>query len=734
MLDLPIADYRQEILESVDTNQVTIITAETGAGKSTQVPQYLAEHGYLKVVITQPRILAARNLAERVSQEWVNRFSADVVGYRTAHERNDTEQTVILYCTDGLQLVREITGEGTGERQVLVLDEIHEWNQNMEVLIAWAKKRCQEDPAFKLLIMSATIDAKSLANYFKAGIPITVPGRSYPITIRQGHDLVDEIINQFQQAAPNLLVFLPGKSEIEQVAARLSPTISVPIIPLHSQLTAEQQQLAFANHPAGKIVLSTNIAQTSITIDDIDTVIDSGLERRIEIKNGVEGLFIGQISQADCLQRAGRAGRTKPGNYVLAALDRLPCSTLNMRSAYAVPEITRIHLDRLVLRLANVGIDIEELEFFHAPPTGSIIEAKQTLLTLGAMTADHQVTGIGEKMERFPVESRYARMLVEAEKAATSTRLKLLLIIAIQEVGGIVRGGSRSLGWLQFTGQNRSDLLAQYDLYVALAHIDPEEWEQLGVIAKNVEKATEVMERMAGAEVIPVEPIKKSEEVELVRYILAGQIDQVWSVSSNNEVVSFSGGRPREFSGGSVVKRMGLIIGTPFDLEVQTGNGLETLHLVQGITAIDPSWLVAVAPEYFKAQPKAVFFDSTTGTLARSWLVIYRGKLIKGISAPLLEQSKENKQLFVELLAKWIYVQVEESRHRLQKKSGQRRAAVPLHRVNLRVKATIGGVVSLDEISEQQYRTLMKLKSFSSYTKQHELLKKSDASKRGVRR
>ena len=157
---LPIFDFRKQIVNAVDRQQVTIITAETGAGKSTQVPQYLADHGYTKVIVTQPRILAARNLSHRVREEWAIRTGKDsdeIIGYRTAHERDDSLNTRILYCTDGLQLVREITGAGINEKQVLVLDELHEWNENMEVLVAWAKKRCQEEPRFKVVIMSATI-------------------------------------------------------------------------------------------------------------------------------------------------------------------------------------------------------------------------------------------------------------------------------------------------------------------------------------------------------------------------------------------------------------------------------------------------------------------------------------------------------------------------------------------------------------------------------------------------
>jgi len=300
-----------------DNNQVTIITAETGAGKSTQVPQYLAEHGYQKIIVTQPRILAARNLSGRVRQEYSWRMGKDctnLIGYRTAHERDDDTSNVILYCTDGLQLVRELTGSGTRDKQVLILDEIHEWNENMEVLIAWARRRCEEDPGFKVVLMSATIEAGSLAAYFGSAAPITIPGRTYDVEKRYGNNLVDEVVQQLSTRTSNMLVFLPGKAEIENVAEAIAGAAkNVPVIPLHSQLSPEMQQRAFDSYPQGKVILTTNVAQTSITIDDIDTVIDSGLERRAEVQTVLKVCLLrrshrqivcsGQVGQ-DALRKA----------------------------------------------------------------------------------------------------------------------------------------------------------------------------------------------------------------------------------------------------------------------------------------------------------------------------------------------------------------------------------------------------------------------------------------------
>ncbi len=728
--NLPIYQRREDILTSVDSNQVTIITAETGAGKSTQVPQFLAQHGYSKVIVTQPRILAARNLSQRVRQEYsyhIGQDASNLVGYRTAHERDDAPENVIMYCTDGLQLVRELTGSGVrgGDEQdrgqILVLDEIHEWNENMEVLIAWAKKRCQEDASFRVVLMSATIEAGSLAQYFGSGEPITVPGRTFEVEKRFGQDLIEEVLDQLKQGGRNMLVFLPGKAEIETVSEAIAVKASlnsVPVIPLHSQLEPEQQQLAFASHPQGKVILTTNVAQTSITIDDIDTVIDSGLERRAEVRNGVEGLFIAQISQADCLQRAGRAGRTKPGLYILAQYDTLPCSPLDKREPYGIPEILRKHIDRLVLRLANISIDIEELEFFHSPSHRTVKQAKRTLVSLGAMTTAGAVTEIGHKMERFPVESGYARMLVESEKYPAIIRTKLAAIIAIQEVGGIVKGGPRWTGWRQFTRQTRSDLLAQYDVLLALPRIMDSDYDELGIIGKNVTKAEEVNERLArdlGLDETELAPVSEAEIEPLLKCIIAGQLHQLWVIEPGGEATNITDRSTRELSSGTVVRHSGLVAGVPFDLQVPTLKGLEILHLVNDATAVEPQWLAELAPDLFEAKTGKVYYESRFGSLATRTILKYAGKTFETAGTPIMEHSRDNQQRFIELYGAWLHTQLEQERRSLQSANYRRIPVIPVKQVQSHVRQLAEGAVSLHELSKQQRISLAKLSHMEAY-------------------
>ncbi|MBL8159642.1 ATP-dependent RNA helicase [Candidatus Saccharibacteria bacterium] len=726
--ELPVYDRREDILASVDANQVTIVTAETGAGKSTQVPQFLAEHGYNKIIVTQPRILAARNLSARVREEYswrMGRDCTDLVGYRTAHERDDHPDNVIMYCTDGLQLVRELTGSGTNNRpdqhQVLVLDEIHEWNENMEVLVAWAKKRCQEDPQFKVVLMSATIETQTLIEYFDAPPPISVAGRSFAVHKRQANDLLAEVFAQLDGSVGNMLVFLPGKAEIENVADALKSKAAarrVPVIPLHSQLEPAQQQLAFKHYPSGKIVLTTNVAQTSVTIDDIDIVIDSGLERRSEVRSGVEGLFIAQISQADCLQRAGRAGRTKEGQYILAQLGDMPCSPLAERPAYGVPEIMRKHIDRLVLRLANIGIDIESLEFYHSPSRSTIKLAKRTLVSLGALTTSGEVTDIGREMEQFPVSSGYARMLVEGGRYSQQVQATLAVIIAIQEVGGIVRGGTRYTGWRRLTRQTQSDLLAQYDVYRALDTIAQTEHEQLGIITKNVTKAEEVHERLhgdLGLGAVQPGPVGDETATQLLKCIVAGQLHQLWAVEPGGEAIHIGTKKRRELSNGTVVHHANLIAGTPFDLQVTTVKGLETLHLVNDVTAVDPEWLQELAPDVFKVQPGKVYFDSRYGTLAARRSVKFNGRTFAASSTPLLERSPRNEELFVEHYGIWLHEQLEKDRQTLQIVNQRRIPTVPVRQVQQRVRQIAAGAISLLDLNKKQRIELSKLAKVQTY-------------------
>ena len=723
--DLPTLEFKDVITDAVDRNQVVILAAETGAGKSTQVPQYLAEHGYERIIVTQPRILAARNLMKRVREEWSERHAEDaseIIGYRTAHERDDSGQTKILYCTDGLQMVRELTGIGVRKKQILVLDEVHEWNENMEVLIAWAKKRVQEDPGFKVLVMSATIETESLAEYYGTTAVISIPGRYFPVTKRVSGDLMNELRMQLdERTGRNVLVFLPGKAEIQNSMDAFGDKAleaGVPLIPLHSQLEVEDQQKAFASYPNGKIILSTNIAQTSVTIDDIDLVIDSGLERRSEVRSGVEGLFMAQISQADSLQRAGRAGRTRPGEYVLAALNDMPCASFEDRPAYPTPEILRKHIDRLTLRLANIGMDIEDLDFYHDPSKAAIRRAKRTLVGLGAMTYDGKVTHIGQAMEHFPVESSFGRMLVEVQKEDEAVRGKLATMIAIQEVGGIVRSSVSGISWRSLTGEKQSDFLAQYDVYRAALELSDEDREAMGIVTKQIDKATEVRERLyrdLGLVLNEPESVIDGERQALIRAIIAGQLHQIWQVNERGQVEHIQTGDVRNLSKTTVVMRGKLLAGAPFDLEVpMRGGDLETLHLVQDVTEVPVDILTSLMPNANRKRGRQLTYDPRLGGLAWRERVQFGKKVLMGAAEPVEEHTAEHRKAFVREYSKWAYEKMSHQQRTLRR-FHRKVPNVALREVEQEVKRSANGIVSLHELSPSQKRHFLALANLETY-------------------
>jgi HrpA-like RNA helicase len=596
--ELPIWDYKQQIIDLVNSNQAVVLTAETGAGKSTQVPQFLAEAGY-SVVVTQPRVLAARSVSERVSEE---AGIDNLVGYRTAKERDTHPDNEILFCTDGLQVVRELCGNGvdTEKNQVLVLDEVHEWNINMEVLIAWAKERMKSDPTFKVVTMSATLDGPALAKYFGETTPhIEVPGRTFEVEKREGGHYIDEIVAQ-ARLGKNILVFLPGKNEIDQAADALAAkSLGLPIILLHGQLDKNEQKKAFAHYSGGKIILATNVAQTSITIEDVDVVIDTGLERRNEVRGGVEGLYLAPISQADSLQRAGRAGRTKEGEYILSDIDSKPVESLKERPAYAKPEIQRVRLDNVTLKLSATGFDIGKMDFFHQPKASDIEMSKTRLERLGALGAEGQVTPVGRKMERMPLEAHFSRMLIEADKYPPEVRQKLIEVIAIQQVGGIVMNGKNKNGWKSLASNRDSDMLAELEVFKALQNIPRDKWYDYHVIGKNVGQVKSTAEHMKRALGSKQEASGAVEDKDaLLKCIAAGLIDQAWVRMYGGYTSVLDGGYERELSSSSCVTGADVVVGVPFDLQIKDRRGYDmTLMLLQSATRIKPEWLAEIAPQ-----------------------------------------------------------------------------------------------------------------------------------------
>lgn len=629
---LPIHDFREEIMAAIRSNPVVVITAETGAGKSTQVPQYLLEAGY-NLVVTQPRRLAARTVAQRVAEECGEELGG-VVGFRTAYERQDSGATRCLFCTDGLALVRELMGAGT--HGVLVLDEVHEWNMNLEVLVAWAKLQLSQNTNFKVVLMSATLEAEKLASYFGGAPVIAVPGRLYPVEEQEpSARLVDDVATLLR-ARRNVLVFQPGKAQIADTIRDLEvmPGLNAELLPLHGELTAEEQQKAFRHYGRPKCVVSTNVAQTSVTIDDIDAVVDSGTERRVELVDGVEGLYLKAVSLADSHQRKGRAGRTKPGIYIdhCGATDR---------PEFPKAEILRVRLDQTVLRLAEAGFDAEVLEFFHQPDKTEIYEAKRALKALGCMDEVGRVTPIGRRVAKMPISVKFARMVVEAERLGVVD--DVIDVAAILEQGQItarkVRVGTGSNAydidatsiWRQSfcPSEESSDIMAQLTVFHQAADMTNEDRRKSGVFVKAYHQAREKRRHLADSLKGKVREFRSSGKREdILRAVAAGMVDHLYRYDYG--LYRNGDDTPRQLARESVVRNGEWLVALPFDLEITTRHGKMTLRLIRMVTKVDPMWLAEVAPQLVRQESGFnPTFDSQKDSVVSTTRTFFGGQMVK---------------------------------------------------------------------------------------------------------
>ncbi len=435
---LPIYAYRDEFIAAIEQHQILIIVGETGSGKTTQLPQYLHEAGYtkdgLKVGCTQPRRVAAMSVAARVAEEMGVKVGNEV-GYSIRFEDNTSDKTILKYMTDGMLLREFMTEPDLAGYSALMIDEAHERTVHTDILLALVKDLSRERPDLKLLISSATMNAEKFANYFDDAPIFNIPGRRYPVDIYytpapEANYLAAAITTIFQihttQGSGDILVFLTGQDEIEAAELELTETArklgnrvkELIICPIYANLPSDLQSKIFEPTPPNsrKVVLATNIAETSLTIDGIVYVIDPGYvkENVFNPATGMSNLVVVPCSRASASQRSGRAGRVGPGK----------CFRLYTKYAYfnemdesTTPEIQRSNLNGIVLLLKSLGINqLLEFEFMDPPPTESLIGALNQLFALQALNHKGELTKVGRQMAEFPTDPMLAKAVLAADK------------------------------------------------------------------------------------------------------------------------------------------------------------------------------------------------------------------------------------------------------------------------------------------------------------------------------
>ncbi|KAF6142013.1 hypothetical protein GIB67_037981 [Kingdonia uniflora] len=619
---LPIYKLKKELVQAVHDNQVLVVIGETGSGKTTQVTQYLAEQGYTtrgKIGCTQPRRVAAMSVAKRVAEEFGCRLGEEV-GYAIRFEDCTGPDTVIKYMTDGMLLREILVDENLTQYSVIMLDEAHERTIHTDVLFGLLKQLLKRRPDdLRLIVTSATLDAEKFSGYFYNCNIFTIPGRTFPVEIlytkQPENDYLDAsliTVMQIHLTEPegDVLLFLTGQEEIDHACQSLYERMkglgkNVPeliILPVYSALPSEMQSRIFDPAPPGKrkVVVATNIAEASLTIDGIFYVIDPGFAKQnvYNPKQGLDSLVITPISQASAKQRAGRAGRTGPGK----------CYRLYTESAYrnemsptSIPEIQRINLGSTTLQMKAMGInDLLSFDFMDPPSPQALISAMEQLYSLGALDDEGLLTKLGRKMAEFPLDPPLAKMLLASVDLGCSD--EILTIIAMIQTGNIfyrprekqAQADQKRAKFFQPEGDHLT-LLAVYEAWKAKNFSGPWCFENF-VQSRSLRRAQDVRKQLLTVmDRYKLDVVTAGKNFTKIRKAIAAGF-------------FFHGARKDPQEGyRTLVENQPVYIHPSSALFQRQPDWviyhelvMTTKEYMREVTAIDPKWLVELAPRFFK--------------------------------------------------------------------------------------------------------------------------------------
>ncbi|XP_020526384.1 pre-mRNA-splicing factor ATP-dependent RNA helicase DEAH7 isoform X2 [Amborella trichopoda] len=633
---LPIYSVREELLQVVRENQVIVVVGETGSGKTTQLTQYLHEDGFTQggiIGCTQPRRVAAMSVAKRVSEEMETELG-DKVGYAIRFEDVTGKNTVIKYMTDGV-LLRETLREPDLETyRVVVMDEAHERSLSTDVLFGILKQVVSRRRDFKLIVTSATLNAQKFSNFF-GSVPIFhIPGRTFPVNILYSktpcEDYIEAAVKQamtihITSPPGDILIFMTGQDEIEAtcyaLAERMEQLVSttkkgisnLSILPIYSQLPADLQAKIFQKAEGGarKCIVATNIAETSLTVDGILYVIDTGYGK-MKVYNprmGMDALQVFPASRAAADQRAGRAGRTGPGT----------CYRLYTETAYQnemlpnpVPEIQRTNLGNVVLLLKSLNVEnLLDFDFMDPPPQDNILNSMYQLWVLGALDNVGRLTDLGRKMVEFPLDPPLAKMLLIGEKLRCVN--EVLTIVSMLSVPSVF---FRPKDRAEESDAAREKFFVPESDHLTLLHVY-QQWKANNyrgdwcndhfLHVKGLRKAREVRSQLLD--------ILKMQKIELTscgpdwdvvrKAICSAYFHNAARLKGVGEYVNCRTGMPCHLHPSSSLYGLGY---TP-DYVVYHELVLTTKEYMQCVTSVEPQWLAELGPMFFSVK------DSDTSML-----------------------------------------------------------------------------------------------------------------------
>jgi ATP-dependent helicase HrpB len=639
---LPIYDLDEEIVAALTRGNRLILQAPTGSGKSTQVPQIVLDGGILgsgRCVILQPRRLAARMLATRVASERSVRLGGEV-GYQIRLDNVSSKETKILFVTEGILLRQMLADPQLRGISTLVFDEFHERHLYGDITLA--RSLDLQDtvrPDLKIVVMSATLDGAELQEYLKPAEILTSEGRMFPVEISHlSHDpkedpvwetATDAVAEHFESTDGDVLVFMPGAYEIQRTIRELQGRLGgrCAVLPLHGELPAAEQDRAVNRSQGRKVIVSTNVAETSLTIDGVTLVVDSGLARvaRYDPNRGINTLLIEKISAASAAQRAGRAGRTAPGLCVRLWTERDHAR----RPLRELSEIKRLDLAETLLSLKAAGVgDLQAFRWIEPPEVQALERAETLLRDLGALDSVGDITPIGRRMLNFPVHPRYARMFIAAEElgcvrsaaliaALTQTRSMLLRVDkkTEDERAEIFSGGT-------------SDFLVLMRVFEWARSRDfrMNECGTLGIHSDSARQVAKLFEQfldIAHAEALLLEDTPPNDS-DIAKCVLAGFADQVAVRRGIGTLVcDIVHGRRGLLSRQSVANGSSLLVVAEIaEIEGRDGDARVLLSLA---TEIQEAWLREMFPQDFSEKADH-FFDKS-----QNRVVVRRAKVFRDL-------------------------------------------------------------------------------------------------------